>query len=154
MKTCITPSIQILAALAVASVTVSGCRSASSHLAAVRDNPVDRLSVGTVQKDLRNGMSGADVIGLLGAPNIVTTDEQRREVWVYDKISTEVAHSSSSLGASPLLLGSGGHFAGALSGNMAQSAGATSRQDRTLTVFVKFYHQKQERDIAYRTSEF
>jgi len=48
----------------------------------------DKLTVGTVQKEIKKGMSGAEVAAALGSPNIVTTDEQGREVWIYDKIST------------------------------------------------------------------
>ena len=43
------------------------------------------LTVGTVQREIRIGMSGADVAQGLGSPNIITTDDQRREAWVYDK---------------------------------------------------------------------
>jgi len=35
------------------------------------------------------------VATVLGSPNIVTTDTERRETWVYDKISSEVAYSES-----------------------------------------------------------
>ena len=43
----------------------------------------------------------------MGAPNIVTTDEDRREVWIYDKIATEAAYSTSSGGLSSLIVGVG-----------------------------------------------
>ena len=43
---------------------------------------------------------------------------------------------------------------GAASGNVSQSAGATSRSDRTLTVVIKFDEQKRVRDFAYRASQF
>ncbi|MHC4388971.1 MAG: hypothetical protein ACYSX1_10225 [Planctomycetota bacterium] len=50
----------------------------------------DSVTVGTVQREIRVGMSSADVIEALGSPNVVTTDEQRREVWGYDKIATDI----------------------------------------------------------------
>ena len=50
-------------------------------------------------------MSGAKVIETLGSPNIVSTDETRREVWVYDKISTERIYSTSSGGVNVLVIG-------------------------------------------------
>ena len=59
----------------------------------------DRLSVGTVQREIHRGMSGADVIAALGSPNVVTTDEGGREVWVYDKFATDVVSSGSHGGA-------------------------------------------------------
>jgi hypothetical protein len=98
-------------------------------------------------------MSGADVASVLGSPNIVTTDDQRREVWVYDKISSEVVQSSSGLSFSPLLLGTGS-IIGLGSGNLSQSAGATARSDRTLTVVIKFDDQKRVRDFAYHATQF
>ena len=34
----------------------------------------DSLSIGKVQKEIKVGMSSADVVGVLGSPNMVTTD--------------------------------------------------------------------------------
>jgi hypothetical protein len=140
--------------LLVLPFVLGGCLSASGHLAEVRDASARRLTVGTVQQGLRAGQSSADVVELLGAPNIITTDEQRREVWVYDKLSSETVHSASNVGVSPLLLGAQGSFAGGISGNGTHSAGATTRSDRTLTIIVKFDEQKRVRDFAYRSSQF
>lgn len=78
----------ILAAL------VSAC-TASQHRAEVQDPVGDELTVGTVQKEIQVGMSGGEVAGILGSPNVVSTDENRREVWIYDKVSTETAYSTS-----------------------------------------------------------
>ena len=47
----------------------------------------DRLTVGKVQGEIKVGMAASQVAELLGSPNIVTTDEKRREVWIFDKIS-------------------------------------------------------------------
>lgn len=118
-----------------------GC-SASNHKAQVQNDTTDRISVGTVQREIRVGMSSADVVAALGSPNMVTTDDQRREVWVYDKISTEVSYSSNS-GYGTLILAGGG-----------VSSGAASRSQRTLTVIVKFDTEQKVRDFAYRQSSF
>ncbi len=40
-------------------------------------------------------MSGAQVVTILGSPNIVSTDSERREVWMYDKIRATRTHSAS-----------------------------------------------------------
>ena len=143
----------LLAVLAAALVPLTGCMSADQHRAAVEDNVVGRLTVGLVQKDIRTGMSGADVATVLGSPNIVTTDDQRREVWVYDKIASTVVQSASGLSFSPFILGTGSVL-GAASGHASQSAGATSRSERTLTVVIKFDEQKRVRDFAYHASQF
>ncbi len=128
--------------------------SASQHRADVEAPAGERLTVGTVQKEIRVGMSGAEVAEVLGSPNIVSTDEERREVWIYDKIATDVAYSSSSGGIATLILGGSGNVAGAASGSAARAAGASSTSQRTLTVVIKFDGDKKVRDFAYHTSRF
>lgn len=125
-----------------AALLLTGCQTAASHRASVQDNSTDRMTVGKVQKEIRVGMSGAEVAQILGSPNIVSTDEERREVWIYDKIATDRAESSSSGGVGILILGA------------ASSAGASSTSQRTLTVIIKFDKSGKVRDFAYHTSRF
>ncbi len=143
----------IVFALLTSSLLI-GCQTAAQHRAAVQDDSSDRMTVGKVQKEIRIGMSGADVAQALGAPNIVSTDEERREVWVYDKIATDRAYSSSSGGVSALILGFGGDVAGGIGGGGGSSAGASSTSQRTLTVIIKFDKEGKVRDFAYHTSSF
>jgi outer membrane protein assembly factor BamE (lipoprotein component of BamABCDE complex) len=110
----------------------------------------DKFTLGTVQREIRVGMSGGEVVQALGSPNIVTTDEKGREVWVYDKISTERVQSSSS----GLILGGLIYGSGAGGGLAGQSAGASSTSQRTITIIIKFNEQKKVRDFAYHTSRF
>jgi len=98
----------------------------------------DRVTVGTVQRQIKLGMSNAEVVEVLGSPNVVTTDGQRREVWVYDKIATDVTSSSGYW--TVLLLG--------------QQSAAASKSQRTLTIVIKFDEDKKVRDFAYHTSRF
>ncbi len=133
---------------------VTGCQSAAFHRQQVQDDSTDRVTVGKVQKEIRIGMSGADVAEVLGSPNIVSTDEQRREVWIYDKIATDQAYSDSRGSAMALILGWGGSAAGAAGGSMSSSAGASSTSQRTLTVIIKFDKEGKVRDFAYHTSRF
>jgi outer membrane protein assembly factor BamE (lipoprotein component of BamABCDE complex) len=102
----------------------------------------DRISVGKVQREIRVGMASAEVIEVLGSPNMVTTDEKRREVWVYDKVSTTSVYSSSEGGVYVLLLGAGG------------ATGARSTTQRTLTIVIKFTEDGKVRDFAYHSSQF
>lgn len=144
-----------IAALVVAStVTLVGCQSAAEHKAQVQDSTTDRVSVGKVQREIRVGMSGAEVAQVLGSPNIVTTDEERREVWIYDRIATDRAYSTSSGGISALILGAGGGAAGGIGGSGSASAGASSTSQRALTVIIKFDQEKKVRDFAYHQSTF
>jgi len=133
---------------------LAGCQTAAQHRANVQDDSTDRMTVGKVQKEIRVGMSGADVAQTLGSPNIVSTDEERREVWIYDKIATDQAHSSSSGGVSALILGFGGGIAGGAGGGGNSTAGASSTSQRTLTVIIKFDKEGKVRDFAYHTSRF
>ena len=102
----------------------------------------EKLTVAKAQKEIKIGMSSADVVEVLGSPNMVTTDDQRRETWVYDRMSTQVDSSSSSKGVWLVIAGAGG-----------SKASAKSSQ-RTLTIIVKFDEQSKVRDFAYRSSSF
>lgn len=100
----------------------------------------DNLSVGKVQKEIRVGMSSADVVVVLGSPNMVTTDDKRREVWVYDKVSTE-GMASTSKGTGFLWF-------------PADRNATVSRTQKTLTIVIKFDEKGFVRDFAYNTSKF
>jgi outer membrane protein assembly factor BamE (lipoprotein component of BamABCDE complex) len=123
---------------------------ATQHVKDVRAEDADRVTVGTVQKEIRLGMSGADVATVLGSPNIVTTDTDRRETWVYDKITSEVAYSESGGSIVGLIFGGSGGGLGVGS----TRTGATSTSQRTLTVVIKFDEDKLVRDFSYHTSRF
>ena len=132
-----------IGSLLCAMLALTGC-SAADHSASVnaaqgRNAP---LTVGTVQREIRVGMSNAQVAETLGSPNMVTTDEQRRENWVYDRVSTDTAYSSSAGGVGLLILGASG------------ASGARSTTQRTLTIIVKYDGANKVRDFAYRSSAF
>jgi len=118
---------------------LAGCADASYMRRQVQDDKGDRLTVGTVQKNISVGMPSAEVAQVLGAPNIVSTDEERREVWIYDKMATDTVYSDSRAGIKFLTIG---------------QAGAQSTNQRTLTVIVKFDKDGKVRDFAYHTSSF
>lgn len=145
----------LLIAVAALMVTLAtGCQTAADHRANVQDSSTDRMTVGKVQREIRVGMSGAEVAQVLGSPNIVTTDEERREVWIYDKIATDHAYSTSSGGISTLILGWAGSVAGSAGGGYNSSTGAASTSQRTLTVIIKFDKAGKVRDFAYHASRF
>ncbi len=134
----------------LATVVTVGC-SATHHAADVRAaDEADRITVGTVQKEVRIGMSAANVASVLGSPNIVTSDGQRQETWIYDKISSEVTYSRSKGTLVGLIFGSSGGGAGV----GTTSAGATATSQRTLTVIIKFDGDNRVRDFSYHTSRF
>lgn len=147
-------AIHLLVLSGLLAVNLTGCMSAPSHKNAVSDDSGDRVTVGIVQKEIKVGMRGGEVAAILGSPNIVSTDEERREVWIYDKIATDFAYSNSSGGVSSLILGFGSSVLGAASGSYNRSAGATSKSQKTLTIIIKYDHEGAVRDFAYHTSRF
>ncbi len=136
------------------SALLAGCASAAYHRADVQDDSVGRVTLGNVQRQVDIGMSGAEVLSALGSPNIVSTDEYRNEVWVYDKIATDVSYSRSSGGISSLLFGGGSDVAGAAGGYSRYGAGAQSRSQRTMTVVLRFDADGRVRDFAYHVTRF
>lgn len=137
---------------------LAGCMSTKQHYQQTHGIQERQMTVGTVQKEIRKGMSGADVAEVLGSPNIVTTDGEGREVWVYDKISTDETYSKDSGGVGMVLLVgglAGNTVAGGLGhGGYSRSAGAESKTQRTLTVVIKFDEEKKVRDFSYHSSRF
>ncbi len=102
----------------------------------------DRLTVGRVQGEVKVGMSAAQVAELLGSPNIVTTDDKRREVWIYDKVSTDRVDTASSSYAGLIILGTN------------SSDRSSSQRQRTLTIIIKYDEDKKVRDFAYNSTQF
>ncbi len=128
---------KILSALAVVTIPfVSSCSTTNYSL------HEEQMTVAKAQTEIKIGMPSSAVIEALGAPNMVTTDTERRETWVYDRVSTNINSSSSSNGVWLLLF--------AANGKDRQ----TSSNQRTLTIIVKFDKNSLVRDFAYRTSTF
>lgn len=120
------------------SVSVAGCGGGGKATI-----PEDRLTVGKVQGEIKVGMAASQVAELLGSPNIVTTDEKRREVWIYDKVSTDrVDMANSSFAGIILLLGT------------QSSESSSSTRQRTLTIIIKYDEEKKVRDFAYNYTQF
>ncbi|MBI3621396.1 MAG: hypothetical protein HY208_04335 [Nitrospirae bacterium] len=100
------------------------------------------LTVGTVQGSIKVGMPASDVATILGSPNIVTTDEKRREVWIYDKVSSSRVDTANSAFGTLIILG------GSTSQNQSSST------QKTLTIIIKFDEEKKVRDFAYNFTQF
>jgi outer membrane protein assembly factor BamE (lipoprotein component of BamABCDE complex) len=131
------PALLLAVLLAASFAGLSACR----HPEPPSEQP-EKLTVGKVQGEIKVGMSAAAVAEILGSPNIVTTDEQRREHWIYDKVSSESVDTSNSIGGSIIIFGGG------------SSQRERSRTQRTLTIIIKFDENKLVRDFAYNYSQF
>ena len=129
------------------SLLIANCTT-QYHKGQVEDKN-DKLTLGNVQKNIKVGMSGAEVARVMGSPNIVTKDGDNKEVWIYDKISTNTAASRSSL------FGIGGRLGGTTGGVGlgTYGSGASSQNQKTLTVVIKFVSGKVSQ-IDYNASSF
>ncbi len=119
-----------------------GCKTAAEHRSELGSTREREMTVGIVQREIRKGMSGAEVAEALGSPNIVTKDADDKETWVYDKIATEASYSQSQ---SAIFLVLGG---------MSQQSGASSVTQRTLTVVIKYDGNGKVESFSYHTSKF
>jgi outer membrane protein assembly factor BamE (lipoprotein component of BamABCDE complex) len=120
-------------AILITVCAIAGCEAGYHARQVDRADSGNGLTVGTVQKEISKGMSSADVAEKLGSPNIVSTDDQGREVWIYDRTATDVVASGSS---------------------WFVTAGAASKSQRTLTIIIKYDESARVRDIAYHSSSF
>jgi outer membrane protein assembly factor BamE (lipoprotein component of BamABCDE complex) len=97
-----------------------------------------KLTAGVVQREIKVGMSGSEVIEALGSPNIVTGDEGGNEVWTYERYAREVETKQT------------GWWVIFAWGDKEQARGST----RSFTVIVKFDANKKVREFAYHVVTF
>lgn len=102
----------------------------------------EQLTLGKVQGEIKKGMSSAAVVEVLGSPNMVTTDDEQREVWVYDKVSTERIEATQSNYGTLIILGSRASY------NKSKTV------QRTLTIIVKFDDERKVREYGYNYTQF
>jgi len=133
--------IRTLPLVSLTGILLTACMTAQEHKQDVSNGP-SSFTLGNVQSSIHQGMAQDQVVGCLGSPNIVTKDDTGMETWVYDKIATERAYSSSSGGGTLILLG----------GN--KGAGAYETTQKTLTVMIKFDPQRRVSAVNYHQSKF
>ena len=125
----------------LAITVLTGCQSVPQQRQAMRESSAEKLTLGVAQREIREGLTQAEVAQALGSPNMVTRDANGVETWIYDKISTEFTYSNSAGGAALLL------------GTVSGSAGVSSRSQRTLTIILKFTDGKVTK-FTYSASSF
>ncbi len=134
----------------------SGCMTAAEHQQALHSSQEREMTLGLVQKEIRTGMSQAEVAEALGSPNIVTKDSEGNEAWIYDKIATEVSYSKDSGG----IIGGVGsvienwRIAPVGGVGYSKSAGAAAQIQKTLTVVIKFDENSLVKTLSYHSSKF
>jgi hypothetical protein len=138
----------------IACTLATGCTTAAQHQRDVSSYDEEQLTVAAVQRNIRTGMSGAEVLATLGSPNIVSTNEDRHEVWAYDRVGTEYVHSESGVGLISLIGAASGSVAGGALPGYNQQSGASRRTQRTLTIIVHFDGDNRVNDFSYHASRF
>ena len=104
------------------------------------------LTVGLVQREIKEGSPAAEVIRTLGSPNIVKTDADGLEVWVYDRFSSErVRHSFAAT-----LLGISDSSLGLFQGSSSKEQSSVAN----LTVILNFDKNSNVSGVAYHRSKF
>jgi outer membrane protein assembly factor BamE (lipoprotein component of BamABCDE complex) len=124
------------------------------------------LTLGLVKSQIKVGTSQAEVIGILGSPNMVTSDRSGNEVWTYDKVSsttivdgntqTDIDSEGSSFGLGavglPFLGGIGFSDKKEKTNNNYQSNVTVSK--KTLTVIIKFDDKSLVSQVKTHMSKF
>jgi outer membrane protein assembly factor BamE (lipoprotein component of BamABCDE complex) len=131
----------VILTIAIAILFLS-CKSAEDNRQDLKSTQEWEITAGIVKREIRKGMSGAEVAEALGSPNITTRDEKEWETWVYDKIATEASYSESQ---SSLFL---------ILGRISDRSGAVSTTQRTLTVIITFDPNGKVASYSYHASKF
>ena len=115
--------------------------------AANKPDDSNNLTLGTVQSKISKGQSQSSVMDILGSPNIVTKDAQGREVWTYDRISSENDASSSFVFyiLNPISWFTGGG---------TNSKSSSSSSSKSLTVLITFDDNKNVLDFTYQSLKY
>ena len=144
-------------------LALGGCMTAAQHSQQLGTTQDRAITLGLVQKQIKPGISQADVAAVLGSPNIVTGDNQNHETWIYDKVATEASFSEDSGGMASSVSANSSFVpyrnvsigtSGSLSGNYSKSAGAASLTQRTLTVIIKFSATNTVDSVSYNSTRF
>lgn len=131
--------IKIVIVLSILILALIGCNTSAKKVEAPTQG--NKLTVGTVQKEIHKDLTQTQVLEILGSPNIVTSDSEDKETWVYDKFNHSVSYKKSSSYGTILLLGS------------ENSSGENSYSQQTLTIIIKFNKGKVY-EYKYHSSKF
>ena len=95
-----------------------------------RQIETQKVTLGNVQRIVKKGASSAEVVGALSSPNIVTSNKDGTETWVYDKIMSEAETATGP--------------------NAAVSVSST----RTMIVVIKFDQAHRVETVQYRQTSY
>lgn len=144
---------------------------APSPVAPAGDRP-SALSYGTASGLVKRGVTTQrEIIDLFGGADVMTTDRDGTEVWMYDKKTTTVSTSGASSNskqetseASQMAAFLGIPFFAGVSGakersktdtvGNSQNAGEVKSSSKTITFIIKFNEDKTVKDFAVRQASY
>lgn len=122
--------VSVLSVCVVNLFLVTGCTQAPLASIPSRQLDTQKTTLGNVQSRVRVGASSEDVIMALSSPNIVTSNPDGTETWVYDKISSESEYAT------------------------GYNSGVSVKSTRTLIVVIKFNKSSQVESVQYRQTSY
>lgn len=102
-----------------------------------REIETEKITLGSVQSRVKVGVGGGEVIAALGSPNIVASNTDGTETWVYDKIMTE---QEKAVGRFPAFI--------------FRDTNVSVKSSRTMIVTVRFDTAKRVSDVKYRQMSY
>ena len=122
--------LRIIILISVFGPLLSACVQAPLAAIPARQVETQKITLGSVQMIVKKGASSADVIGALSSPNIVTSNNDGTETWVYDKIMTEAEYVQGS------------------------NSGVAVKSTRTMIVVIKFDKTSKVETVQYRQTSY
>jgi hypothetical protein len=116
--------------------------------------PETELTLGLVQREVKNGSTGDEVIRALGSPNQVTRDGHGREVWAYDRVASERIESVESGSLVGGVVGTSGNTTGAVGGHAGRKNTRERTSQKTLTVVVRFDAEQRVSAVTIHSTRF
>ena len=119
-------------ALIAALISMLSACTPSVPLAVIPARQVEtqKITLGNVQMVVKKGATNSDVIGALGSPNIVTSNKDGTETWVYDRITAEAEYVQ------------------------GRSSGIAVTSTRTMIVVVKYDKSSRVEEVQYRQTSY
>ena len=130
----------------ILSILLSNCSVPSAP--SFSSNPRIDLTRGIFENKIRKGMSQAEILETLGAPNILTKNSLDEEVWTYEKARSQKNETErDNYGQPTLTKGFFGFLFGRKSAHVLSTA---SQEMKSFTIIITFNENKKVRDFAYQ----
>ena len=124
---------KLLLAISMLSLLMVSCAQRNPAPLAVipaRQIETQKVTLGNVQRIVKKGASSSEVIDALSSPNIVTSNPDNTETWVYDKILMEKENA------------------------FGDNGSVEVKSTRTMIVVIKFDKSRKVDTVQYRQTSY